>query len=51
MPLCFKQEGWNDPLGSGKYRLRRPHHQPELDAAVERGLLPEQSEEDEDDDE
>lgn len=38
--LCFYHEGWADPLGSGLYISRRPHHQPELDQAIERGLLP-----------
>jgi hypothetical protein len=39
VPICFKQAGWEDPLGGGKYVPRRPHHQPEIDQAVERGLL------------
>lgn len=46
--LCFKESGWEDPSLAG-YIPRRPHHTPELLAAIERGLLPEHSEEDEDD--
>lgn len=38
--ICHKAEGWQDPLGSGQYQPRRPHHQAELDQAVARGLLP-----------
>lgn len=41
--ICFKEEGWSDPIGSGKYVPRRPHHQLELDQAVARGLLPEEA--------
>lgn len=37
--ICFKKEGWADPLGSGLYIPRRPHHAPELEQAVGRGLL------------
>lgn len=51
VPICFKLEGWDDPLGGGKYVPRRPHHEPELRQAIERGLLPEQSEEEEQDEE
>lgn len=39
--ICHKEEGWQDPLGSGQYQPRRPHHQAELDQAIARGLLPE----------
>ncbi len=45
VPICHRQEGWQDPLLSGRYVARRPHHQPELDQAVARGLLIEQAEE------
>lgn len=38
-PLCFYHEGWQDPVGSGRYVQRRPHHQPELDQAIARGVL------------
>lgn len=45
LPICLKQQGWEDPMGSGKYVPRRPHHDPELQQAVARGLLPEEGEE------
>lgn len=38
--ICDREPGWEDPLGSGRYVMRRPHHAPELEQAVERGLLP-----------
>lgn len=41
--ICHKEEGWQDPIGSGRYQPRRPHHQAELDQAVARGLLPEEA--------
>lgn len=50
-PLCFKESGWEDPMGTGEYIARRPHHAAELEQAVARGLLPEQSAEEEEDDE
>jgi hypothetical protein len=31
--------GWDDPIGSGQYQPRRPHHDPELQQAIARGLL------------
>lgn len=37
--ICHKGEGWQDPLASGSYQPRLPHHQTELDQAVARGLL------------
>ena len=37
---CFEEAGWEDPLGSGYYILRRPRHASELQQAVGRGLLP-----------
>jgi hypothetical protein len=40
VPLCLKQSGWQDPVGSGKFVYRRPHHAPELAQMVERGLVP-----------
>ncbi len=43
--ICHKEDGWMDPLGSGLYVPRRPHHQAELDQAVARGLLPADAEE------
>lgn len=47
LPICFGQE--KDPLGSGKYGLRRPHHKLELDQMKERGveIPPEEGEENE----
>lgn len=40
--LCFSREGWQDPLGSGNYVLRVPHHEPEKQQVVARGIeLPE----------
>lgn len=50
VPICFKQEGWQDPIGSGKFVARRPHHDPELAQAVARGLLPDQGDEGEEED-
>jgi len=38
VPLCFKHSGWQDPASMG-FVPRRPHHQPELDQAISRGLL------------
>jgi hypothetical protein len=37
--LCFQHEGWQDPLAHG-YVLRRPHHDPELQAALAAGVIP-----------
>jgi hypothetical protein len=37
--LCHRGEGWQDPLATGRYRPRRPHHTPELEQAIGRGLL------------
>lgn len=39
VPICHRESGWQDPLSTGRYQLRRPHHQPELDQAIARGLL------------
>jgi len=36
--VCFRREGWDQPIGSGKYILRRPHHAPELLQMQERGI-------------
>lgn len=49
--ICFHQPGWEDPLSTGKFVPRRPNHQPELEQAISRGLLPEIAEEDEEDEE
>ena len=39
VPLCDHHPGWEDPALMG-YIPRRPHHTPELEQAIERGLLP-----------
>ena len=39
-PLCFKQEGWQDPIASGLFVYRAPHHQSEEDQMRARGLKP-----------
>lgn len=36
---CLGREGWADPVGSGRYIERRPHHRDELEQAIGRGLL------------
>lgn len=38
IPLCFKHTGWQAPASMG-FVPRRPHHQPEIDQAVARGLM------------
>lgn len=38
--ICHKGEAWADPLASGRYQPRKPHHEAELQQAVARGLLP-----------
>jgi hypothetical protein len=43
VPICHRHTGWDDPLGSGHYQPRLPHHEPELKQAIARGLLPEQA--------
>lgn len=40
VPICHRESGWQDPLTmGGRYRLRRPHHTPEMQQAIARGLL------------
>lgn len=39
VPICHRMEGWADPLATGKFKPRRPHHAAELAQAVARGLL------------
>jgi hypothetical protein len=39
--LCMQQPGWEDPIGSGKYAPRLPHHEPEKVQMTARGLMPE----------
>lgn len=36
--ICFKGTGWEDPLGSGKFVHRRPHHELEVSQMVDRGI-------------
>jgi hypothetical protein len=43
MRICFKDLGWEDPIGSGAFVPRLPHHVPELEQAISRGLIPEQA--------
>lgn len=40
VPICHRHQGWDDPVGSGAYQPRLPHHEPELQQAIARGLLP-----------
>lgn len=49
VPICHRHEGWQDPLGSGRYVPRLPHHRPELDQAIARGLIVEQAQEETED--
>lgn len=38
--ICFRTPGvWEDPLASGKYITRVPHHAPELQQMKERGIV------------
>mgnify|MGYP001564764760 CR=1 FL=1 len=37
--ICFEREGSQDPIGSGLYIDRAPHHRDEMEQAVSRGLL------------
>jgi len=41
--ICHRHSGWEDPIGSGHYQPRLPHHDPELQQAVARGLLTEEA--------
>jgi len=42
IPICFQeQEGWRDPVGSGLYKYRTPHHSAERLQAEARGWKPE----------
>ncbi len=48
LPICDRQPGWERPLESGAYELRRPHHAPELEQIVARGIeLPADQDEEE----
>jgi hypothetical protein len=44
VPLCFRHAGWQSPA-SINFIPRRPHHLPETEQAVARGLLIEEAEE------
>ena len=49
--ICHRMEGWQDPLATGKYVPRRPHHAPELAQMTARGYaLPEWGEDDDESD-
>ena len=43
VPICHRHQGWDAPLGSQQYQPRLPHHTPELQQAIARGLLPEEA--------
>lgn len=45
--ICHREQGWEDPIGSGQYQPRLPHHEPELRQAIARGLLPQEAAESE----
>src|SRR5207244_9013740 len=45
--ICHKEQGWEDPLGSGRWQPRLPHHLAELQQAIGRGLLAEEAAESE----
>jgi hypothetical protein len=47
--LCFKHSGWQDPLSLG-FVPRRPHHAPELEQAISRGLIVAEAEEEQEED-
>ena len=48
VPICDRQAGWEDPLGTGMYELRRPHHEAERLQLTSRGVeLPPEQDEDE----
>lgn len=36
--ICHQREGWRDPLGSGSYVFRAPHHQAEREQMAARGI-------------
>lgn len=50
VPECFYHEGWQDPLGSGQFIVRRPHHAAELNQLISRGLAPAEGWAEDDDD-
>jgi len=36
--ICFAQVGWEEPLLTGRYQVRIPHHEQELQQAAARGV-------------
>jgi hypothetical protein len=47
-PVCFVDAGGDDPLSTGLFKLRRPHHSPELEQMAARGAeLPDEDIEEE----
>lgn len=51
LPICFRDEGWQDPVAGGQFVHRTPHHLPERQQAEARGLVPDEGWElDEDED-
>lgn len=38
LPICLHEPGWDDPVASGRFVHRRPHHQPEVDQMIARGI-------------
>ncbi len=42
--LCLRRPGWEDPVGSGYYKHRRPHHADEIEQMEERGIPVEKEE-------
>ncbi len=46
--ICLLREGWQNPVGSGRFISRRPHHRDEIEQLEERGVvLPDEGLEDE----
>jgi hypothetical protein len=37
-PLCDREPGWDNPLGTGRYEIRTPHHAIEQQAFAEVGI-------------
>jgi hypothetical protein len=40
LPICRREPLWAAPHEDERFELRRPHHQPELDQLVARGIVP-----------
>jgi len=48
LSICRREPGWGAPHEDSRFELRRPHHTPEIEQAVARGIeLPDEQEEDE----